>query len=464
MSNLTWSAVPNTVSSGASKVSRINSQRGALDSAISEQYTLAVDTSEAITTSILGEYMVFKFPASNTVEQTLTIPSSNPRLFAVINASDVEMSVVKGTTSITIKANYGELLYSGAEANNLHKITPSVTQATRYTTVNIYANGTYSANEIVAATAVSANGVLVAGLTGSIFEVESAPTGAISFDLQKNGVSIGSIDFAAAATSATFTFINETPLMPGDIISIVAPATPDGTLAGLYGVLELKEQLGSVPGFPSEDPNQILRLHFIDETLDDSSPDNRTVTLVAGTETYADGALVMDGSTFLSTPHSTDFAFWTDDCTIEAWVKASSWANWSYLFSGTNYPVLFGKGSATSNVNYYSFGPDANGALVIFGYTAAHVKTADGALPTDQWVHIAMTHTGGQVYLFIDGDLKVSLPFGTAADSASYPIYIGKLNNANIAGEIDDFTFTRGVAKYVANFTPPARTDYSVLP
>lgn len=61
-------------------------------------------------------------------------------------------------------------------------------------------------------------------LTGSIGECLSAPTNAVSFDIRKNGVSIGSMNFATSATSATFTHASSTSFAAGDVLSIVSPA------------------------------------------------------------------------------------------------------------------------------------------------------------------------------------------------------------------------------------------------
>ncbi len=67
----------------------------------------------------------------------------------------------------------------------------------------------------------------------------TAPSAATSFDIQKNGGSIGSMDFASAATVATFTVASTTDLAAGDRLEIIAPANLNGladlsfTLAGV---------------------------------------------------------------------------------------------------------------------------------------------------------------------------------------------------------------------------------------
>lgn len=67
---------------------------------------------------------------------------------------------------------------------------------------------------------------------GSYGMASVAATASAAFEVQKNGVSIGTITFAAAATTATFaTSGASVSLVAGDILSIIAPASPDATLS-----------------------------------------------------------------------------------------------------------------------------------------------------------------------------------------------------------------------------------------
>lgn len=68
---------------------------------------------------------------------------------------------------------------------------------------------------------------------GSYFAASANAAGTTVFDVQKNGVSIGSISIAAGGTAATFTTSGGTSksFAAGDLLSIIAPASPDATLA-----------------------------------------------------------------------------------------------------------------------------------------------------------------------------------------------------------------------------------------
>lgn len=70
-------------------------------------------------------------------------------------------------------------------------------------------------------------------LTGSQASSEVATTSSAAYPIKKNGTSIGTINYAAAATAGTFTFSTETDFTSGDILTVEAPATADATHDGL---------------------------------------------------------------------------------------------------------------------------------------------------------------------------------------------------------------------------------------
>ena len=72
-----------------------------------------------------------------------------------------------------------------------------------------------------------------AGLTGSRGVAASAATGTTTLDLRKNGTSVGSVQYAASATTATFTMASATSFAAGDVLTVHAPGTADATLADL---------------------------------------------------------------------------------------------------------------------------------------------------------------------------------------------------------------------------------------
>lgn len=78
-----------------------------------------------------------------------------------------------------------------------------------------------------------------ANFAGSYAKAGTAATASTAFDVQKNGVSVGTITFAIGATSATFVSSGGAAVnfAAGDVLGIVAPVTPDATLADIGFVL-----------------------------------------------------------------------------------------------------------------------------------------------------------------------------------------------------------------------------------
>lgn len=76
-----------------------------------------------------------------------------------------------------------------------------------------------------------------AGLAPSQGVADVAATADTDFDIQQNGVSVGTMSFAAAATVATFDMASETVFDVGDVLTVIAPSSPDATLADLSFVL-----------------------------------------------------------------------------------------------------------------------------------------------------------------------------------------------------------------------------------
>jgi len=79
--------------------------------------------------------------------------------------------------------------------------------------------------------------VLPASMTGSIAEAGVAATAQTDFDVQKNGSSVATIRFAAAGTSASFINAGADTFAAGDNLKVVAPASPDATLANIVMTL-----------------------------------------------------------------------------------------------------------------------------------------------------------------------------------------------------------------------------------
>lgn len=89
------------------------------------------------------------------------------------------------------------------------------------------------ASEVLLRTVVARRRRLKVDLAGSQGMAGVAATAETDLDVQHNGASIGTIRFAASASTAVFIAASETILEPGDLLEVIAPASPDATLADI---------------------------------------------------------------------------------------------------------------------------------------------------------------------------------------------------------------------------------------
>jgi hypothetical protein len=73
----------------------------------------------------------------------------------------------------------------------------------------------------------------LAAFSGSLGSCAVAPTGSVVLNIQKNGVTVGSMNIAAGATTATFTLASPLTFSSGDRFRMLAPSSVDATLSGI---------------------------------------------------------------------------------------------------------------------------------------------------------------------------------------------------------------------------------------
>lgn len=97
--------------------------------------------------------------------------------------------------------------------------------------------GSPGAGQVIERYIFAATVTFPSGLAGSYGSAGTAATAAASFAIAKNGTGIGTMNFAAGATAATFTMASAASFAAGDVLTITAPASPDPTLANLAWTL-----------------------------------------------------------------------------------------------------------------------------------------------------------------------------------------------------------------------------------
>lgn len=136
------------------------------------------------------------------------------------------------------------------------------------------------------------------------------------------------------------------------------------------------------------------------------------------------------------------------DFTIEGWV---------FLTGGTATGAFLDITNPASTYGGIHFTP--SGIYASTGGTWDIVPQAGLSLVDSKWHHFALTRSGSDLSLWIDGVRKAQYNVGSATFSVgsgglSGRVYLGSAANAS-AGSLDEIRITRGVARYSATFTPP---------
>lgn len=166
--------------------------------------------------------------------------------------------------------------------------------------------------------------------------------------------------------------------------------------------------------------------------------------------TYFDGT----GDNLSISNFSSALSLGSGDFTIEMWVYPTTAPNnnWSPFFTMGN----SGGGQEirlSQNINGTGWGwlypNNSNNADVYVGY---------GTLPINRWHHIAMTRSGSNVYLFLNGT-QVATASGISFNHTNTTLFrLGMpqpaYSDGTYTGNISNFRIVKGTALYTSAFTP----------
>ena len=133
--------------------------------------------------------------------------------------------------------------------------------------------------------------------------------------------------------------------------------------------------------------------------------------------------------------------------TIEGWVKFNATGNQGVFHLTDEY--------FPSAVEGYGVNQSTAGLFTMYNSGRADASTK--SVTADVWYHFAMVrNSSGNLKLFIDGTQELSVT-DTTSTPTTHLIVGGYYSTGFLLnGYIDDFRITKGVARYTANFTPPA--------
>lgn len=160
---------------------------------------------------------------------------------------------------------------------------------------------------------------------------------------------------------------------------------------------------------------------------------------------YPLGSLSFDGNTQYLTA-TLPVSYGTNDFTVEYWIYPSS-------FNNSTFP-----GMIDTRLN----GTDGQGWSVYFSGSNINVRTGasnhtvaltTAGISVNTWCHIAVTKTGGNMNLYVNGVNR--LTFANSSNFGRTGLYIGQtFDNYNYQGLISNLRIVNGLAVYTGNFTP----------
>jgi hypothetical protein len=162
---------------------------------------------------------------------------------------------------------------------------------------------------------------------------------------------------------------------------------------------------------------------------------------------YGSTSMAFDGSGDYLKTNATPIG--SGDFTVEFWV---------YPLQRTNnsFPGLFDCRSSGSDTNGFGlyFEGGGSGALIL-RIGGSNNTISSSLVPIGSWTHVAVSRQSGTLKLYINGTSVVSV--SNTTDYSRTVHYLGATFDAYTANVyMNDFRVTKGVARYTANFTPPA--------
>jgi len=148
-----------------------------------------------------------------------------------------------------------------------------------------------------------------------------------------------------------------------------------------------------------------------------------------------------------------------EDFTVELWFKLTSLDHLNGLFQVA--PQILGNAHG-QNIPTFAVSPlgpaQSYRYQIYYGTNQYTYSSSTTPVTTGQWYHLAYVRSSGTITVYEDGTEVAGL---TISDTTAYTNPKGVIGGYYASGylatgNIQDFRFTRGLARYTANFTPPA--------
>jgi hypothetical protein len=169
---------------------------------------------------------------ATTAGRQLSLPViEKPTWISLTAASTKSIEVVRGTTIFTLYPGASMLVVTDGTTNGMIRLAEHGLDVSR-----LWVRGAPSSSELLARFKVQEPTVLLPDLMGWDVGADIAATGTSVFDVRKNGTTVGTVTFAAAATVPTYATTSNAAqsFAAGDYIDLRAPSSVDATLSNIF--------------------------------------------------------------------------------------------------------------------------------------------------------------------------------------------------------------------------------------
>ena len=169
---------------------------------------------------------------------------------------------------------------------------------------------------------------------------------------------------------------------------------------------------------------------------------------------------------YIDTPDSEDFNVGSGDFTVDFWFRRTTASSATQYLCGQVDSAL---SVGSRSILFYFTG--ANKLFAIVRSVSGDYKYVETifAPSTSVWYHAAFVRYGNTLSLYLNGSLQGSMAITVEVVSSSSKWAIGRAGEypSYFDGYIDEFRFSKGIARWTTNFTPPTEPHtadaYTVL-
>ena len=290
----------------------------------------------------------------------------------------------------------------------------------------------------------------------------------------ENGTSSVSTNFSAVTGSATSSQLPANPVFIGtltadtvkaDVIKLSATTTAitETSSSGIW--YNLQSTVNGLDNYTK------LLLHmnnpgttiFVDSSFSDHTITANGDAIGTTTAKYGSGAVNLDGTgDYLALTNSLgDFDVGSGDFTLDCWFKIPNTTGNKTIFAP--HTDIKGLGMFITN-NTMAYFASSNGTSwnLLMG-DGGGTDTGTIAITANVYHHFALTRKGNSWKGFIDGVQDIARTVAGTVTYLAEQKNIGRWGNGGywFTGQIDEFRFSKGIARWNAPFTPPG-DEYAI--